>query len=79
VREVVAEKLHCHCLKRPSRRRNLIEDVDAVLVFFDHSLKTSNLTLDPLQTSLKGGFFVNVRRLRHGSSFLLFRLYPLEV
>lgn len=79
MREMVVEEIHCNGLKRARRRRDLNEDVDAVLVFVDHALEATNLTLNSLQSFLKCGLLVDVRGLGHGTSLLVLPSYPMGV
>lgn len=60
VRETVVEEVHCDCLEHAGRRRDLIEDVDAVLLFVDHALEATGLTLDSIESSLNGCLLVDV-------------------
>ncbi len=76
MREMVVEEIHCNGLKRARRRRNLNEDIDAVLVFVDHALEATNLTLNSLQSFLKCGLLVDVGGLGQGTSLLVPPLYP---
>ena len=49
VDEVLVEELEGERLQRLGGRRHLREDVDAVLVLFDHPLQAADLALDAAQ------------------------------
>src|SRR6202035_3947984 len=79
---MVVQQADSHRLQRLSRRRDLRQDVDAVLVLVDHLLQTAQLTFDPAQPPeialLVLG--VSVHDTLHGSAVRLRTLpYPRTV
>jgi hypothetical protein len=62
VTQVIVEKQQRDGLQSPCRGRNLLKDVDALTVVFDHALQAANLALDSAQALLKGLFVVAVAR-----------------
>lgn len=67
---MVVEEIHRHRLECARRRRDLIENVNAVLIVVNHSFKTPDLTSNSLESLLDTGLLVYVCGLDHGASLL---------
>lgn len=78
VMKVLVEQIYGDALQRLADGRDLREHIDAVLVFVDHSLKTSNLPLNASEAGEMVGLVVCVARC-HASLFLTVVGYPPRV
>src|SRR5215467_10505521 len=58
--QVFIEQAESHRLQRPRHRRDLGEDVDAVLVALDHALEPADLPLDAAQSREVAVFVLGV-------------------
>ena len=76
---MVVEQFKRYSLERTSGRRDLIEDVDAVLILFDHSLETADLTLNSSQPPKNGDLFIDVPGRRHKKALSSSPAYPMGV
>src|SRR5204862_2691403 len=58
--QVIVEQFDGDRLQRLGGGRDLVEDLDAVLVLVDHALKAADLTLDPAEALLHGLLVVRI-------------------